>query len=423
VPAFSDFEQFIEDHSLTVVNLPTPYWAEWIEAIEQTETALPHSIRLVIVGSEKALPESLARWQRLAGDRVAWCNSYGPTETTITASYFMPERQKSWISASTVPIGRPIANVQLYVLDPAMQPVPIGVAGELYIGGAGVARGYHRQPARTAEKFIPDCLGPEPGARLYRTGDRVRRLADDNLEFLGRYDDQIKIRGFRVEPAEIEFWLKRHPAVKDALVLQEVNGQSGGARMGEPRLMGCVVPRIDTATTAQDLRSFLAERLPGYMIPTAWVFLDGIPLTSRGKVDRPALRALAGRIQLAEPVSAPLTTDTERAIAEIWKDVLGLQAVGRHDNFFDLGGHSLLLGRVLTQVRSLSKRPLGMVDLFQYPTVQSLAAYVFGEEPVMGDRGGVGQDEKAQAVRERRIAGSQRLKRQREQRRTMTGGI
>jgi amino acid adenylation domain-containing protein len=422
VPAFSDFQQFIEDHGLTVLNLPTPYWAEWIDAIEQTGTALPHSIRLAIVGSEKALPDSLVRWQRLVGDRIAWCNSYGPTETTITASYFMPDRQKDWISASAVPIGRPIANVELYVLDPTLQPVPIGVAGELYIGGTGLARGYHRQPARTAEKFIPDCFSREPGRRLYRTGDKVRRLADGNVEFLGRYDDQIKIRGFRVEPAEIEFWLKQHPDVKDARVLQEL-GTPTGARAGEAQLMGYVVPRAEGVATAQDLRSFLTERLPRYMIPAAWIFLDTLPLTSRGKVDRQALRSLAGRIQMAESMSAPLQTDTERAIVGIWKEVLGLQAIGRHDNFFDLGGHSLLLGKVLMQVRSLSNRPLGMMDLFQYPTVQALAAYVTDEGPLMETRGSVAQVEQPQPEKERRLEGSQRLKRQREQRRTITRGI
>jgi catechol 2,3-dioxygenase-like lactoylglutathione lyase family enzyme len=329
-----------------------------------------------------------------------------------------------------VPIGRPIANVQLYVLDPALQPVPTGVAGELYIGGAGLARGYHRQPARTAEKFIPDCFGREPGRRLYRTGDKVRRLADGNVEFLGRYDDQIKIRGFRVEPAEIEFLLKQHPAVKETRILQEflqeMSDQPGlpaGAREGEAPLMGYVVLSAEGVATAQDLRSFLAQRLPGYMIPVAWVFLDTLPLTSRGKVDRQALRSLAGRSQKIDPVSSPLQTDTERAIAEIWKEVLGLRTIGRHDNFFDLGGHSLLLGKVLTKVRSLSKRPLGMVDLFQYPTVQALAVHVTGEGPLMGHRGTGPQVEQAQRVHERRLAGSQRLKRQREQRRTIKRGI
>lgn len=426
VPAFSDFEQFIEDQGLTVLNLPTPYWAEWIEAMEQSGTALPVSLRLVVVGSEKALPDSLVRWQRLAGDRVAWCNSYGPTETTITASCFVPERQAEWSFKSTVPIGRPIANVQLYVLNPALQPVPIGVAGELYIGGAGVARGYHRQPARTADRFIPDCFSREPGRRLYRTGDKVRRLADANVAFLGRYDDQIKVRGFRVEPAEIEFWVKQHPAVKDVRVFQEVLDQPGSptrARAAEAQLVGAVVSRAESLVTPQELRSFLAERVPGYMIPTAWVCLDVLPLTSRGKVDRHALRHLAGRMQLAEPGSAPPQTETERAIAEIWKEVLGLHAVGRHDNFFDLGGHSLLLGKVLTQVRSLSNRPLAMVDLFQYPTVETLAAYVAGEGPRMGSREAAAHAEQTQEVKERRLAGSQRLKRQREQRRAITRGI
>lgn len=426
VPAFSDFRQFIEDHELTVLNLPTPYWAEWIGAIEQSGTALPLSIRLVIVGSEKALPDSLVRWQRCADDRIVWCNSYGPTEATITASCFVPERQADWLSTSTVPIGRPIANVEFYVLDRALQPVPIGVTGELYIGGAGLARGYHRQPIRTAEQFIPHCFSREPGRRLYRTGDRVRRLADGNVEFLGRYDDQIKVRGFRVEPSEIELWMKRYPAVKDARVFQEVSdrpGSSMGARTGEPQLVGYVVPQAEAGTIVQDLRSFLAERLPRYMIPVAWIVLDALPLTSRGKVDRRALRSLAGRIQTAEPASISLQTDTERTIAGIWQEVLGLHVVGRDDNFFDLGGHSLLLSQVLTQVCSLSKRSVTMVDLFQYPTVQALAAYVAGDGSLREDRKPLSQAEQTQQVKERHGAGAQRLKRQREQRRTPARGI
>ncbi|MGQ0556395.1 MAG: amino acid adenylation domain-containing protein, partial [Nitrospiraceae bacterium] len=357
VPEFSEFRRFIDDHGLSVLNIPTPYWTEWIEACEQDGTVLPNSLRLVIVGSEKALPESVVRWQRLAGDRIAWCNSYGPTEATITASFFMPERLEDWTFASTVPIGRPIANVELYVLDSACRPVPIGVAGELYIGGAGLARGYSRQADRTAEKFVPHCFSHEPGRRLYRTGDRARRRADGNVEFLGRYDAQIKVRGFRVESAEIECSIKQHPNVKDALVLQEVqevSGSAAGVRAKEPRLVGYVVPRCETVTTGQDLRGFLAERLPGYMIPVEWIFLDAVPLTSRGKVDRQALRAHAGRIQKAEPSSVPLQSSTELTIAEIWKTVLGVESVSRHDNFFDLGGHSLLLTKVLTHMRAVS---------------------------------------------------------------------
>jgi amino acid adenylation domain-containing protein len=425
VPAFSDFRQFIEDHGLTVLNLPTPYWAEWIGADEQSGTAPPNSIRLVIVGSEKAIPDSLVRWQRLAGERIAWCNSYGPTEATITASYFVPDPQTNWSSVSTVPIGRPIANVELYVLDPALQPVPIGVTGELYIGGLGLARGYHHQPARTAEKFVPHCFSREPGHRMYKTGDRVRRLGDGNVEFLGRYDDQVKVRGFRVEPAEIEFWMKQHPAVKDARVFQELSKQPGSpiGATGESRLVGCIVPRAGVAVTVQDLRHFLGDRLPGYMIPSAWVFLDAFPLTSRGKVDRQALKGLTEQIQERESTSAPLQTDTERAIADVWKEVLDLQTVGRQDNFFDLGGHSLLLGKVLTRVRSLSKRSVAMVDLFKYPTVQALAAYVTGDDALVENRGSFDQAESTEQAKERRVAGAQRLKRQRGQRRTITRGI
>lgn len=426
VPEFSEFRRFIDDHGLSVLNLPTPYWAEWIEACEQGGTVLPKSLRLVIVGSEKALPESLVRWQRLAGDRIAWCNSYGPTEATITASFFMPERLADWISASTVPIGRPIANVELYVLDAACQPVPIGVAGELYIGGAGLARGYSRQADRTAEKFVPHCFSREPGRRLYRTGDKARWRADGNVEFLGRYDAQIKVRGFRVEPAEIECSIKQHPDVKDALVLQEVREVSGsavGVGAKEPRLVGYVVPRGETVTTGQDLRRFLAERLPGYMIPVEWIFLDAVPLTSRGKVDRQALRAHAGRTQKAEPPLVPLQTNLERTIAEIWKTVLGVESVGRHDNFFDLGGHSLLLTKVLTNLRAVSTRPLVMVDLFQHPTVQDLAAYLNGGRTPKEADGDSAQAGGMQQAKARRLAGIRRLQQQREQRQTTTDRI
>lgn len=423
VPEFSEFRQFIDDHALTVLNLPTPYWAEWIEVCEQLSTTLPASIRLVIVGSEKAIPESLVRWQRLAGDRIAWCNSYGPTETTITASYFMPEQPEEWRAASTVPIGRPVANAELYVLDSACQPVPIGVAGELYIGGAGLARGYRRQSARTAESFVPHCFSREPGRRLYRTGDRARRRADGNVEFLGRYDDQMKVRGFRVEPAEIEWWIKQHPAVKDALVFQELNDHpdvSACAQATESRLVGYIVPRPEPPATAQELRSFLATRLPGYMVPAEWIVVDALPLTSRGKVDRQALRTLAGLAPKAEPISAPLQTDMERAIAEIWNKVLKRESVGRHDNFFDLGGHSLLLTKVLTQVRAISTRPLAMVDLFQYPTVQALATYLTGDRTSNGRHGVFPEVEQMQRTSERRLAGIRRVQRQREQRQATT---
>ncbi|WP_197685445.1 non-ribosomal peptide synthetase [Nitrospira japonica] len=422
VTAFADLHRFILDHGLTLLNLPTPYWADWTEVMEQNGTTLPPSVRLVVVGSEKALPDNLARWQRLVGDRIAWCNSYGPTEATVTASYFVPGEDRSWMSLAAVPIGRPISNVQLYVLDSSLQPVPAGIAGELCIGGVGLARGYHGQPGLTADRFVPHGFSDQPGARLYRTGDRVRRRPDGNLDFLGRGDDQIKIRGFRVEPAEIEFWSREHADVKDVRVYLE-SADRAGEISAPVRLVGYAVLREGSSLSMQQLRSFLAERLPEYMVPAVWVFLDAFPLTERGKVDREALRALVQRSPETPAASSPPETETEQAIAEIWKDALGVAAVGRQDNFFDLGGHSLLLAKILTSLRSLSRRPLAMLDLFRYPTVQSLAAYLEGSGDGT-DRGGAEENaDLAHRAKERRTAGVRRLRRQREQRQGAKDGI
>jgi len=233
VPPCADFHALLRDQGLTVLNLPTPYWAGWVEELERSGLPVPPLIRLVIVGSEKALPDSLVRWQRVAGERIVWCNSYGPTEATITASSFVPDAGIDWDTMVTVPIGRPIANVELYVLDPHLEPVPLGVPGDLYIGGVGLARGYHRMPALTAEKFIPHPFSLRAGERLYGTGDRVRRRTDGQVEFLGRRDEQVKVRGFRIELSEIEFHARRHPQVKEARVFLE----SGEVR-GWPALFG-----------------------------------------------------------------------------------------------------------------------------------------------------------------------------------------
>lgn len=237
IPAYQDFHAFLRDQVLTVLNLPTPFWAGWVEEIERGGLAIPPLVRLVIVGSEKALPEGLVRWQRVATPRVAWCNSYGPTEATITASSYVAEPDMDWSEVGTVPIGRPIANVELYVLDAHLQPLPFGVPGELYIGGAGLARGYHRLPDLTAERFIPHPFSRRSGERLYRTGDRARRRKDGNVEFLGRSDEQVKIRGFRIELSEIESHTRQHPEVKECRVFLE----SSPSREW-PALLGAVSP-------------------------------------------------------------------------------------------------------------------------------------------------------------------------------------
>ncbi|ULA61380.1 MAG: Non-ribosomal peptide synthetase [Nitrospira sp.] len=225
VPAYDDFTRFLRERHVTVVNLPTPYWAGWIEDMERAAVVLPPALRLTVVGSEKAQIDDLRRWRRMA-DACAWCNAYGPTEATVTASTYRPDTDSAQSTLRTVPIGRPIANAELYVLDVHLQPVPIGVSGELYIGGAGLARGYHRLPALTAERFIPHPFSLAAGARLYRTGDLARRRADGLLEFLGRGDDQVKIRGFRVELQDIETHVRLHPQVKDARVWLESDAGS-----------------------------------------------------------------------------------------------------------------------------------------------------------------------------------------------------
>jgi amino acid adenylation domain-containing protein len=332
MPAYADFHAFIRERNLTVLNLPTPYWAAWIQDIEHTGALMPPALRLVVVGSEKAAPDDVRRWRRVAGDGVDWCNAYGPTEATVTASVYVPDSKTDWLAMSTVPIGRPIANVELYVLDSHLQPVPAGLPGDLYIGGEGLARGYHGLPALTAEKFLPHPFSHRLGQRLYRTGDRVRRRLDGNLEFLGRCDDQIKIRGFRVELAEIEYHARRHPDVKEARVFLETSAPAA-------QLVGYVVPRVMGSLGVQELRGFLTDHVPEYMVPSRWVFLDVFPLTPHGKIDRQALLAKA-RVAAEAAGQVVPRNERERAIAAIWEEVLGLPAVGLHDNFFELGGRT-----------------------------------------------------------------------------------
>ncbi len=283
-------------------------------------------------------------------------NHYGPTEYTVvtTCAQVSPEDRKP-------PIGRPIANTRLYVLDLHMRPVPVGVPGELYIGGDGLARGYLHRPELTAERFVPDPFGVSPDARLYRTGDRVRYRPDGNLEFLGRMDQQVKIRGFRVEPGEIEAALVRHAGVREAAVVarEGVSGQ---------RLVAYVVP-AGAPPGPDELRAFLQEKLPAYMVPQAFVRLDSLPLTANGKVDR---RRLPAPDDSGLPSPEP-RSPVERALAAVWAEVLGVERVGVHDNFFDLGGHSLLATRLVSRLCAEFGAELPLQALFDAPTVAELA--------------------------------------------------
>jgi len=310
----------------------------------------------VLCGGE-ALPRPLAA-ELLARGAAVW-NLYGPTETTIWSAFTRVEP-----GDGPVPIGRPIANTRVYVLDRAGEPVPVGVAGELLIGGAGVARGYHHRPGLTADRFVPDPWGP-PGSRLYRTGDLTRWMPGGTLQFLGRLDHQVKVRGHRLELGEIEAYLVAHPAVREAVVLARED------RPGDLRLVAYVIP-AGPPPAGSELRAFLRERLPEPVVPGAYVTLDAWPLTPNGKVDRRALPPPGG----AEPAQAALRPGLEHAIAAVWKEVLGVERVGARDNFFDLGGHSLLLARVHARLTESLGVEISMVDLLRHPTVADLAVFL-----------------------------------------------
>jgi amino acid adenylation domain-containing protein len=314
-------------------------------------------VRLLCGG--EALPWELAAQLRTHG--AALWNMYGPTETTIWSAVAKIDAQIQSIS-----LGRPIANTQFYVLDDHLQPVPIGIPGELYIGGTGVARGYLHRPELTSERFLPDPFSAVSAARIYKTGDLVRYRADGLLEFLGRIDQQVKMRGFRIELGEIEAVLEHHPAVHQAVVLAREDIP------GDTRLVAYVVP-TETPTTSAELRSFLHTKLPGYMVPAAFVQLADYPLTPNGKVDRRALPA--PEHTRSEPVDTFVAPrdGLERQMTQLWEQVLGVRPIGVQDNFFELGGHSLLAVRLFVQIKEVFDKHLPLATLFQAPTVEQLA--------------------------------------------------
>ncbi|MDZ8023961.1 MAG: amino acid adenylation domain-containing protein [Nostoc sp. DedQUE11] len=332
--------------------------------------------RAFIIGGENLLTESISFWKKFAPNTML-VNEYGPTETVVGCCIYRVPKDE--IESSSVPIGQPIANTQLYVLDEYHQPVPIGVPGELYIGGAGLARGYLNRPELTAVKFIPHPFSNEPGARLYKTGDLARYRADGNLEFLGRIDHQVKVRGYRIELGEIEGLLGQHPKVQEAVVLMREDIPKN------QRLVAYFVANSETAPTTAELRNFLKEQLPEYMLPSVFVELKALPLTTNGKVDRRALPIPDGdRPELEEVYVAP-RSEMEQAIAKVWQEVLQLENVGINDNFFDLGGHSLLIVQVNNQLRTIFKQDIPVVTMFQNPTIHSLARYLsqtIDEKPV-----------------------------------------
>ena len=326
------------------------------------EQLLPR--RLLIMGGEASRQDWVERLQAMACCSIV--NHYGPTETTVGVLTYRVQKDQNGHSSSTVPIGRPLPNTQAYLLDRRRQPVPVGIPGELHIGGGCVARGYLNQPELTADKFIPNPFSTEPAARLYKTGDLARYLPDGNIEFLGRTDHQVKIRGFRIELGEVEVTLGRHPAVREALVIAREDVP------GEKRLVAYIVPHPGQVYTSSDLCDFLKGKLPDYMVPAAFVVLDALPLTPHGKVDRLALPTPdQARPELRESFAAP-RTPVEKTLAEIWAEVLRLERVGVHDNFFQLGGDSILSIQIIARANQAGLR-LTPKQLFQHQTVTELA--------------------------------------------------
>ncbi len=351
--------QFLQNNAITHATFPPSLLAV-------LPSAELRSLQTIICAGESCSQDVVKRWA--SGRR--FFNAYGPTEATVWSSFaeIGDELRDSFASRQKPPIGRPIANTKLYILDEHLQPVPVGITGELYIGGSGLARGYLNRPELTAQRFIANPFSQKAGERIYKTGDLARYFPDGNIEFLGRTDAQVKIRGYRIELGEIEALLVQHPAVKEAVVVAEDDFS------GNKRLVAYVVPNHNQTPNPVEMRHFLKQQLPNYMIPNAFVAIDFMPLTPNGKIDRLRLRTPENVTSSATDKSciAP-RTPTESTLAKIWSEILNTEPVGIRDNFFDLGGDSLLTIRLIKEINQQFERELPLSSLFLNPTIEGLA--------------------------------------------------
>ena len=367
IPTLQELDAVLHRHRVTTLWLTASLFNA---VIDQAPGALSN-IRQLFTGGEVLSVPHVRRAQALL-PAMEITNGYGPTEsTTFTCCYRIPKPFEE--TMSSVPIGRPIANTEVYIIDRHLHPVPVGVPGELHIGGDGLARGYLNETDLTAQKFIPDPFNPNSGARLYKTGDLARYLPDGNIEFLGRMDRQVKIRGFRVEPGEIEAVLAQHAAVRETVVLAQEDNP------GNKRLVAYVVHDLEYCPSADELINLVRTQLPDYMVPSVFVFLDRLPLTANGKLDRQALsKPDLSRLRSSNPPAIP-RNHVERQLADIWETILSVQPIGVKDNFFDHGGHSLLAVRMLSQIENVFGKKLPLNALFQAPTIEQLAALLSEE--------------------------------------------
>ncbi|MGH8079249.1 MAG: amino acid adenylation domain-containing protein, partial [Lysobacter sp.] len=354
------FWRHCADHRISVLNLPTAFWHQ---LADERGGAIPSCVRQVMIGGEKVNAEMVARWFQRDGHVPRLLNAYGPTEATVDATICVVDGDP----ASQTSIGKPILHTRVYILDAQLQPVPAGVAGELYIGGAQVARGYLNREQLTAERFLADPFAA--GGRMYKTGDLGRWCADGSIEYLGRNDFQVKIRGFRIELGEIESRLAQFPGVREAVVAARE------AAAGDQRLVGYVEAEEGVAIDTEALRAHLAATLPAYMVPVAYVVMARMPLTANGKLDRKALPEPDSEAYRAREYEAPIGA-TESLVAQAWADLLKLDRIGRNDNFFELGGHSLLAVTLLSRLRRALAVEISLKDLFAHPLLSDLAAHL-----------------------------------------------
>ncbi|QPN62717.1 non-ribosomal peptide synthetase [Synechococcus sp. CBW1004] len=360
------FLNFLEEYKITIASLPTAFWAGLVRECAQSNFIIPHDLRLLIVGGEAMHLHHLRLWEPLQANHTRLLNTYGPTETTVEVA--CQDLSDSWRFQSRVPLGRPIPHARAWILEPNGLPCPIGIPGELHIGGPTLAHGYLNNPGLTADRFIPDPFSADPTARLYKSGDLASWNPDGTLAFHGRIDQQIKLRGFRIEPGEIEANLLDHPAVAQAVVVLRSDDPSN------PCLVGYWVGVTGVTVSAEELRGFLAERLPDFMVPAALVELKDLPLTSNGKLDRRALPepSFAGDLERrVEP-----GTELERQIHALWAEVLGHSDFGITDDFFAIGGHSLAAVRLVSRIEQALGSAPPLAALFQNPTIAGLAPLV-----------------------------------------------
>ena len=388
--SFAGFREWVKEKKLTVLDLPTAYWHAWVSELEREKEGVPEGVRMVIVGGERALGEQYGEWEKVTGGRGRWMNTYGPSEATVVCLTYEPPEDWGEKVAPLMPVGRPIGNMQAYVLDGHQQLCPVGVPGELWVGGAGIARGYLKRAELTAERFVgaPEWMRGEKYAgiaeRYYRTGDRVRLLGDGNIDFLGRVDDQVKLRGFRIELGEIEAVLSEHPGVREVAVLMRED------RPGEKQLVA-YMSQVEGGEelTVGELRGYVKGKLPEYMVPGVFVVLPALPLTPNAKIDRKALAALSidtDGLERLESEFAPPRTSEEKMLAEIWAQVLGLERVGIHSNFFELGGDSILSIQVTARANQAGLQ-ITPRQMFEAQTIAELAAAVGKTREIQAEQG------------------------------------